>query len=478
MTKMNRRLFRYFTRVFLVFAGTTFLAFIIFMLLYHIFQDEKEMRVQAEKIRGFTHEHLQNSSDVHEMEAYIRALNHVLMMDTYFIKGEGEEFVCACGCGCKLSDQPEAPSDVRSFADAVFKDGEYTFIRKGSLAHPFLYYAGLPVVLENRVAAVIVLRNETGFTMNLCFIPILLLICYVAIAMPISFFFSSRMTELFLLPIHKIVGTVKELAGGNYQARTQVEDSTEIGILADATDYLAGKLAEAQENQERHAQMQKEFFATISHELRTPVSVIRSYAEALIDGIIPENRLKDYYGQIFSEILSLQRFVDDMLEFSRLETNDFKIEMEPVDVGVILEDAIRSASLIASRKQINIRFHNPGEEIIMQGDYGRLKQMFLIVIDNAIKYSDSGTDILINTMKRGKQYEVSIHDEGQGIREEELELVFTRFYSTSDNGSGLGLAIMKSIAKRHGIEVTLESSPGNGTTITFLFPYCSYTIDD
>lgn len=469
MSKIKRRLFLYFTKVSLFLAGTTFLVFVAFLMLYHIIQDEKAIRTQGDMIQEYIKTQFHDSSDIHKLSSYMAVLDYSTPMEIYFIQGEDEDFSCSCGCGC-IPFEREPTSDILQFSKPIFKNGEYTFVRQSSPKHFFLYNAGIPVPLENRIAAVIILQNETKFSISLFFYPIMLLFICILITLPFSFAFSSRMATEFLSPLQKIMQTVTELTKGNYGTRTHVVDSTEIGSLARETDYLAFKLAEAKERTNNRAREQKEFFATISHELRTPVAVICSYSAALKDGILPETRLNEYYEQLFSESLSLKRLVNDMLELSRLESSDFSIEMHPVDIGMILEDSVRTSSLLATQKQLKIIYDSPGEELMTSGDYGRLKQMFMIVIDNAIKYSDAGKEIKNDAEKLDRQYKISIQDEGPGLTEKEQEMIFKRFYSTSDSGSGLGMAIMKNIAKRHNIEVFLQSSPGVGTTVTFMIP--------
>ena len=276
-----------------------------------------------------------------------------------------------------------------------------------------------------------------------------------------------------MAPIHKIASTVNELASGNYGVKTEINDNSEIGILAQETDLLAEKLAYASKEEERMEQMQKDYIANISHELRTPVTVLRSSIEALYEGMVPEDQISLYHGQMMTETISLQRLVDDMLELSRLENDGFLIEKEEMDLLTVLEDAVRSIRMIAEERQIKVHCEKPGEEWNCTGDYGRLRQMFLIVLDNALKYSENGRNIWIEAKERGEYYYISIRDEGCGIPYEKQKYVFNRFYRSSGkeaDGTGLGLAIMKNIAKHHGIEIRLYSEEGKGTKFSFIIP--------
>ena len=202
-------------------------------------------------------------------------------------------------------------------------------------------------------------------------------------------------------------------------------------------------------------QMQRDYIANISHELRTPVTVIRSSIEALNDGMIPEDKVKEYQKQMLVETISLQRLINDMLDLSRLENEDFPIEMEALDLGFVLEDAVRSIRMIARQKDINVNYRSVEEEWPFKGDYGRLRQMFLTVLENAVKYY------------------ISIKDEGCGISKESLPFIFNKFYRSSrgqTEGTGLGMAIAKSIADRHDISIRIHSVEGEGSKVTFIVP--------
>jgi len=159
--------------------------------------------------------------------------------------------------------------------------------------------------------------------------------------------------------------------------------------------------------------------------------------------------------------------VNDLLDLSRLQNVDFPIERSPLILNEALSDALYSASQIARHKEIHILKEFPNEALSFIGDYGRLRQMFLIVLDNAVKFSPNGSTITVSLV-RGC---VTVRDEGPGIAPEELDLIFDRFHKTSTEanhgGSGLGLAIAKQIAQRQGIRISVQSEPGHGATFRF-----------
>jgi len=214
--------------------------------------------------------------------------------------------------------------------------------------------------------------------------------------------------------------------------------------------------------------LRQDFLASVSHELRTPVTVLRGSLEALCDGIVETpDRVGEYHRQMLKETVGLQRLVNDLMDLSRLQNVDFPIERSPVILNEVLGDALYSAGQIARPKAIRIQQELPDEPLSFQGDYGRLRQMFLIVLDNAVKFSPNGGTITV-TLAPGR---VTVRDEGPGIPPEEIGLIFDRFHKArteaSNGGSGLGLAIAKQIAARHDIRISVQSEPGHGAAFRF-----------
>ena len=166
----------------------------------------------------------------------------------------------------------------------------------------------------------------------------------------------------------------------------------------------------------------------------------------------------------------MERLVNDLLELSRLQNTDFRIKMQELNICDVLKDSVRSASNLARQKNINIEFSLDRDVFITNGDYGRLRQMFLTIIDNAIKFSYENKSIYI-TLKDNR---IIIKDEGIGILKEDLPYIFDRYYSVKSDenktGTGLGLTIAKQIALRHNIELFAESRLNEGTGFVFVIP--------
>ncbi|MBR4879685.1 MAG: two-component sensor histidine kinase [Clostridia bacterium] len=217
-------------------------------------------------------------------------------------------------------------------------------------------------------------------------------------------------------------------------------------------------------------QMRRDYVANISHELKTPVTVLRGSLEALVDGVITEEEdVKEYHQQMLHETVYLQRLVLDLLDLSRLQNTGFEIQHEPVSLTQVLDDAIKSGEKLAQEKNIviNKSYNEPKDAFV--GDYGRLRQMFIIILDNAVKFSNenSSVDVIFSSNR------IHIRDYGCGIEPERLPYIFERFHKSggenNKTGSGLGLAIAREIAHRHNIKVSARSAVGEGTEFRFEF---------
>lgn len=220
--------------------------------------------------------------------------------------------------------------------------------------------------------------------------------------------------------------------------------------------------------------MRQDFMSNISHELRTPVTVIKGSLEVLCQGLVTGGEEKEYLHQMFADISQLQRLVNDLLELSRLQNISFKIEKTKINLTDVLNESIRSIRQLASKKNIVMNLSGSVQPFPFYGDYGRIRQMFTIVLDNAVKFSPDGSCIDIKIQSVNSKYVIVISDYGKGIPAGDIPHVFERFYreqsGQNKNGSGLGLSIAKQIAQRHNTVIECESEYGKGTSFIFTFP--------
>lgn len=187
-----------------------------------------------------------------------------------------------------------------------------------------------------------------------------------------------------------------------------------------------------------------------------------------------DEKRQDYYGRMLKECVGMERLVSDLLILSKMQNPDFALDMEILNVIAVAQDSLRSVRGLLQEKQMKVDFSYDDECSLISGDYDRVKQLFLIILQNAIKYSGNNTSLTIRIKKQDEKILVSIADEGVGIAPEDLENVFEKFYRGKNHnekdGSGLGLVVARHIMERHGGSIWAESILTEGTTFFFEFP--------
>lgn len=464
MNKISGKLFRYFSALLLIFAVTAFVGFSLVLTFYTHQSHARELKKRTETIAEQIGEFLDTKGPGQGRGAYLRFLDDIAMADAYIIDPEGKPF----SFGQSIS---RPPTDMAAaFAARVFSEGGFVQALEPDEKGRKVFLSGAPVTDGGQTVAAVVITDTARADAKGLLPAVSVLACCLSAALLLSGVLSVFMSRHFVLPVQKLAHTAKELAGGNYQASTDVQDKNELGELAREMDFLAQKLDRARRESIRLEQMQKDYISNISHELRTPVTVIRSSLEAVCDGVVTGEKAAEYQRQVLAESISLQRLVNDMLELSRLQNKDFPIEKADMDLLMALEDALRAVRVLAAEKSIPITCERQRTDLPFFGDYGRLRQMFVAALDNAIKYSPAGAPILVRAETAPDFAEITIQDRGCGIPPENLAHIFDRFYRFrpgQEKGSGLGLAIMKNIGERHGIQIHIESEPEKGTSVIF-----------
>lgn len=300
----------------------------------------------------------------------------------------------------------------------------------------------------------------------------------------ISAFFIFLLCRSYALRFTSSIGQIQsvalELMKGNYKIHSSIERTDEIGDLSSALNNLASKLEEARVESEQLEQVRQDFVANVSHEFRTPLTVIKGNAEALLDHAT--NKPEEAYENILNETLILERLVTDLLDLSRLQQNQIQLHIEPLFLPEIITDALRSIRQLASNKAITIHQDLEHLDFPVYTDYLRFRQILIILLSNALNYTPSGGNIHVQLYTTPELQEQTSHsvilkitDTGIGISEDTLPFIWDRFYKVNtardcSKSSGLGLAIAKNLLRLLNIEVHVESTLGEGTTFTLFIP--------
>lgn len=268
-------------------------------------------------------------------------------------------------------------------------------------------------------------------------------------------------------PIRQISGITRKFAMGDFSVRIQSNNDDEIGELCSSINHMADELSSAEA-------MKNEFISSVSHELRTPLTAIKGWAETLmVDGGENPDTMKKGVGVIVNETERLQQMVEELLDFSRMQNGHFTLQNSNMDILAELGDAVLMYSDKARREQIEIIYNEPEMLPIVYGDKNRIRQVFINVIDNALKYSNSGDTVTIKADVKDGRVRVSVKDTGCGIKESDLAKVKTKFYKANHTrrGSGIGLAVADEIIAMHGGKLEIYSAgEGKGTKVTITLP--------
>jgi signal transduction histidine kinase len=270
-----------------------------------------------------------------------------------------------------------------------------------------------------------------------------------------------------LKPIRALTFAAKKLETGDLSQRVQTSSRDEIGELANAFNEMADALNRAED-------LRRNMVTDVAHELRTPLSNIRGYLEAIQDGIMQPS--PQIIESLHEEAILLNRLVDDLQELSLAEAGRLTFIRQPISLEDVVRNAIIAVKPQANTKNLDILDSIPSELPFVNADRERIAQVFRNLLNNAITNTKSGGEIIISAQKKNRDIEVSVQDTGYGIPQDDLQFIFERFYradksrSRTTGGAGLGLAIVKQLIQAHGGQIAVVSKQGWGTKFTFTLP--------
>jgi two-component system phosphate regulon sensor histidine kinase PhoR len=282
---------------------------------------------------------------------------------------------------------------------------------------------------------------------------------------------SARITD----PILAIAKTAQAVRDGDVHQRVEVTSKDEIGDLAHAINEMAEKLGNDIIRLRKLERVRSEFLGNVSHELRTPIFSLQGFLETLLDGAIEDPSVsREFLEKAHKHAQRLNALLNDLIEISRIESGEMKLSFRYFHILEFLKQIRDEMESQARKKGVVLGLAaDVGPEEQVYGDQDRLKQVMINLIDNAIKYTDTGGAVTVSVRGEGDRCLVQVSDTGVGIPEEHQSRVFERFYrvdkdrSRDVGGTGLGLAIVKHIVEAHGGSISLLSKPGQGSRFSF-----------
>ncbi len=324
----------------------------------------------------------------------------------------------------------------------LIKDGD------GNVKGAVRYISSLEAINEQLVAVYIIIT--------------LLFLLLTGLVLVSGIIFVSSIVK----PIREISEATKLIASGNMEARIDHYNyDDEIGGLCESINNMATEISAAD-------RLKNDFISTVSHELRTPLTAIKGWGETLLqvsdtDPVLTQRGM----NVIIDEATRLSGIVEELLDFSRIQNGALALRIEKMDVLAELDETVFAFKDRSTREGVDLIYNAPDLPAPMDGDSGRIKQVFVNILDNALKYTKQGGKILVNAEVKDDTINISVTDTGCGISPEDLPHVKEKFYKTNMtvHGSGIGLAVADEIVKLHNGSLELDSVLGEGTTVTISF---------
>jgi signal transduction histidine kinase len=301
--------------------------------------------------------------------------------------------------------------------------------------------------------------NEVNSLMTLCILPIIL------IGAIMVFISSRKITE----PLIEMNKAAKIIAGGNFDKRINVKNKDEVGELAQSFNYMAESL-------DKYEKTRQDFIANISHDIRSPLTSIRGFIEAIYDGTIPPEKHNHYLKIVIEETQRLSKLANDLVDLNRMQAGAMTLDRCDFDINNVIRESLDMMEPRFMAKDLYADAVFDEESTIVNGDPEKIKRVLQNLIDNAIKFSDKEGSIIVETKIKKPKVEVYVKDTGKGISDEEMKHVFERFFKADasrgldKSGVGLGLSIVKEFVKAHGETVEVHQRPEGGTEFVFTLP--------
>lgn len=282
----------------------------------------------------------------------------------------------------------------------------------------------------------------------------------------LSLIIVAVITIIIYLPIRRIIHGAEEFASGNLNYQIPVESNDEIGYLATSMNYMAGEISKSSE-------YQRKFVSNISHDFRSPLTSIKGYVEAMLDGTIPPEMQEKYLNIVLSETERLTKLTKSILTLNTFDDKGTYLELTNFDINETIRKTVETFHSLCWERKITFSLIFEEETLMVNADMLKIQQVLYNLIDNAIKFSRTDSVIYISTLEKHEKVFVSVKDTGVGIPKANLDKIWKRFYKSDlsrgkdKKGTGLGLSIVKEIIQAHNENINVVSTEGVGTEFTF-----------
>jgi signal transduction histidine kinase len=347
--------------------------------------------------------------------------------------------------------------------DTVTRDGEYIALTDlGGFYDTQYYVVGRPIASrEGNANLGMVFVSADVSSLKALTRTLLGTFIFVAICvMLLAFFFTTYASQRQTKPLMEMAEAARRFAHGQWEVRVRdYGRKDELGQLATAFNAMADSLS-------RGEKLRREFVSNVSHELKTPMTTIAGFIDGILDGTIPPEREKQYLSIVSGEISRLSRLVRRMLEISRLQSDDVKLNKISFDLVELMLRTLLTFEQKIEAKGLTVMTKLPRDAVMVNGDPDLITQVIYNLIENAVKFSSKGGQLGLEIVRKGGKAHVTVRNEGETIPPEQQALIFDRFHkadtsrSADRDGVGLGLYLVKTILDNHGEDISLQSKNG------------------
>ena len=430
---------------------------------YYYSAMESDMRYRARSTTEFFADYLNQNYKAYYQSCitYARTFEDRNFIELQFINAEGQ--LVASSYGDWVGSAPSTPDideavETRSICSYIGRNPQ-TGERVMAVSSPMIYTNGEVIGVLRYVTSTVIMDRQIA-------VIAVVSLCVLTGFMVLVLFSSNYYIRSILIPLGEIIDKSQKIAGGSYGIQIQTQFDDEIGDLARIINEMSLKIS-------ANEKMQHDFISSLSHELRTPLTAITGWSETLLSSDKLDNDTRRGVRIIHREADRLTGMVVDLLDFTRIQDDRMTLNMETVDIRAEFEDTGFMYGSRLSEEGISLKYVDNDDEIPeISCDPQRLRQVFLNILNNAVKHGGEGKQIDASIVYEDDYVIVRIRDYGPGIPQDELALVKKKFYkgSSKARGTGIGLAVSDEIVQMHGGELTLENALAGGTLVTIRLP--------
>lgn len=438
---------------------------------YHItfqFVEKKDAaslyRESAQISSTYAEHYYSKTMSLEEIETQLGALSSYLSGEIWIVDTRGRMIVNTAHPALAENGEIIDGFDVTDFGSSYYQTGAfYGYFTNDTLS------VFSPITVNYKVRGYVIIHKPVSSLIS--YANGLTTLSYQTLALLFfaAFIVLILFTYIVYIPIRKITKGAEEYAKGNFEAKIDVHSNDEIGYLAASLNYMANELNTLEDDQ-------KKFVSNVSHDFRSPLTSIKGYVEAMIDGTIPPEMQEKYLNIILFETERLNKLTQSLLELNKFGSHGVMLDVTSFDINYTIRMTAQTFEGICTQKRISFDLILTGEKLYVSADMSKIQQVIYNLIDNAIKFSHPDSTITIETTERNDKIFVSVKDTGIGIPKDSIKKIWERFYKTDlsrgkdKKGTGLGLSIVKEIISAHGENINCISTEGVGTEFIFTLP--------